>query len=176
MMSLAFLGVSEVCLPVGSGELIPCFALLALVAFALPSKWPLSQLIYIFSILPLLLPPPSHWGGWGSSWVVLNCLVIHSVVRFFGNSMQSFVFPLQSCVILKWHHIILSHSGPFLCNITCIHGIFPAGRFPFYCTLGCVNGSTVSQAREGIAPLHSMLWDLILSTGHIFGCHTIRRT
>lgn len=60
MTSLAFLGVSEVCLPVGSGELIPCFALLALVAFALPSKWPLSQLIYFFSILPLLLPPPSH--------------------------------------------------------------------------------------------------------------------
>lgn len=59
----------NICLPMGSDEWIPCFALLTFVAFALSIKLSLSQSIRFLHLLFWLSPPSHCWGSeWGAVW------------------------------------------------------------------------------------------------------------
>ena len=57
------------CLPMGSGEWIPCFALLACAAFALPIKLSLSQpTSFLTCTLPILSPIPLRGSERAAAW------------------------------------------------------------------------------------------------------------
>ena len=61
------------CLPMGSAERIPCFALLACMAFTLPIKLSLSQPTSFFTFTLLILSPIPLWGKWVSECMELGC-------------------------------------------------------------------------------------------------------
>ena len=61
------------CLPMGSSEWIPYFALLACTAFALPIKLFLSQPTSFLTFTLLILSPIPPWREWASGCVVLSC-------------------------------------------------------------------------------------------------------
>jgi len=64
----------SICLPGGSSKLIPCFALLVHVAFALPSKLPFLSL-QVPALLPFYFSLCPTWRRWVSGCEALSCLL-----------------------------------------------------------------------------------------------------
>ena len=101
----AFLEMAEHSwLPVGSTELIPCFALCAHIAFPLPIKLSLSQLMFSH-FCPSGFLPHCTVGEWESGYVGLSCWLgfIHSICQSLFFCFL-YIYPTDFCF-----------AYPFLC-------------------------------------------------------------
>ena len=90
--SPALLGWLNSCLLMGSSEQIPCSALLAHTAFALPIKLSLSRPMRFLTSALLILSPSHRNGDWASSCLVLSCRLEfnhNTYMQFASNSPLS---------------------------------------------------------------------------------------